>query len=186
MMKTWKYDFDIAKYSREIEEHPDNYRAYNNRGIVYQKKGLHHLSIADFNKVLELNPFFVLAYVNRGNAHQEVGEYESAVADLNKAIELDPDNSMAYNNRGFTFMLMGRYEDAERDIRKSLQLGPNNIYALTSMAELHAARNDAPEACKWLILAIEKGYNNWSYIRSSKTYDNVRDSHCFKKIISMI
>jgi len=81
---------------------------------------------------------------------------------------------------------VGRYEDAERDIRKSLELSPNNIYALNSMAELAASRNNAPEACAWLTLAIEKGYNNWSYIRSSRTYDNIRDSLCFKKIISRI
>jgi len=115
-----------------------------------------------------------------------VGEYESSVADLNKAIELDPGNSMAHNNRGFTFILMGRFGDAERDIRKSLELSSNNIYALNSMAELSAAKNDAPQACTWLALAIEKGYNNWSYIRSSRTYDNIRDSLCFKKIISRI
>jgi hypothetical protein len=54
------------------------------------------------------------------------------------------------------------------------------------MAELCAARNDAPEACTWLTLAIEKGYNNWPYIRSSRTYDNIRDSLCFKKIVSRI
>ena len=46
--------------------------------------------------------------------------------------------------------------------------------------------NDAPEACIWLTQAIEKGYNNWSYIRSSRTYDNIRDSLCFKKILSRI
>jgi tetratricopeptide (TPR) repeat protein len=165
--------------------HPESYGAYNNRGIAYQKKGQHNLAIADFTKAIELYPAFVPAYINRGNAHQEVGEYESSVADLNKAIELDPENSMAYNNRGFTFILMGRYEDAERDIRRSLELSPNNIYALNSMAELSASKNDAPEACAWLTLAIEKGYN-WSYIRSSRTYDSIRDSLCFKKIISRI
>ncbi len=184
MGKTWKYDFDIAKYSRAIEEHPDNYRAFNNRGIAYQKKGLYQQSIEDFTRAIELNPFSVQAYINRGNAYQERGQYEQSISDLNKAIELDLVNSMAYNNRGFTFILMGKYEDAEGDIRKSLELSPNNIYALNSMAELHAAKNDAPEACKWLSLAIEKGYNNWSYLKTSKTYDNIRTAPCFRSLMS--
>ncbi len=183
MGKIWKYDFDIAKYSRAIEERPDNHRAYNNRGIAYQRKGLYHLSIDDFNRAVELNPFFVQAYINRGNAYQEMGQYEHSISDLNKAIELDLGNSMAYNNRGFTFILMGKYEEAERDIRKSLEISPNNIYALNSMAELHAARNNAPEACEWLHLAMKNGYNNWSYIKTSKTYDNIRNSPCFKNLI---
>ena len=32
--------------------------------------------------------------------------------------------------------------------------------------------------------AIGKGYNNWSYIKTSKTYDNIRNSPCFIEIIS--
>jgi tetratricopeptide (TPR) repeat protein len=183
MGKTWKYDFDVAKYSKTIEEHPDNYRAYNNRGVAYQKKGLYHLSIADFDKALELNPYFVQTYINRGNAYQEMGQYERSVSDLDRAIKLDPGNSMAYNNRGFTLILMGRYQEAEGDIRKSLQLSPNNIYALNSMAELHAARDNAPAACEWLRLALERGYNNWSYIKTSKTYDNIRNAPCFRELM---
>jgi Flp pilus assembly protein TadD len=80
-------------------------------------------------------------------------------------------------------MLMGIYEEAERDIRKALELSPNNIYALNSMAELCAARHDAVEACRWLRRAIEMGYNNWSYIINSKTYDNIRNDPCFKRFI---
>ena len=52
------------------------------------------------------------------------------------------------------------------------------------VAELEAAKNNAPEACEWLRLAIEKGYNNWSYIKTSKTYDNIRMARCFKELMS--
>ncbi|WP_333656459.1 TPR end-of-group domain-containing protein, partial [Dissulfurispira sp.] len=60
---------------------------------------------------------------------------------------------------------------------------PDNIYALNSMAELYSAKNDPEEACKWLRRAIEKGYNNWGYIKTSRTYDNIRDATCYKEII---
>jgi len=90
---------------------------------------------------------------------------------------------MPYNNRGFTFLLLGKLEEAERDLRNSLQLNENNIYALNSMAELYSAKNNPEEACRWLRMAIQKGYNNWNYIRTSKTYDNVRSSRCFREII---
>ena len=49
MTKLWKYDFDIAKYTKAIELNPDNYGAYSNRGIAYQKKG-NIISIPDFSK----------------------------------------------------------------------------------------------------------------------------------------
>jgi len=90
---------------------------------------------------------------------------------------------MPYNNRGFAFLLMGNLDAAEADIRTSLRLNPDNIYALNSMAEVYAARNNAEEACLWLSRAIEKGYNNWNYIRTSKTYANIHHAPCFREIM---
>jgi hypothetical protein len=52
------------------------------------------------------------------------------------------------------------------------------------MAELCAARNDAEESCRWLRKAVAKGYNNWQYIKTSKTYDAIRNAECFKGIIA--
>lgn len=78
---------------------------------------------------------------------------------------------------------MGKIEEAERDIKKSVELNPNNIYALNSMAELYAAKGIPEEACEWLIKAISKGYNNWNYLKNSKTYDPIRNHPCFKAIL---
>jgi len=40
------------------------------------------------------------------------------------------------------------------------------------------------EACAWLRRAIEKGYNNWHYIKTSKTYRLIRNHPEFQKIIA--
>jgi tetratricopeptide (TPR) repeat protein len=184
MVKKWKYDRAIFRCRKAIELNPDDHIAYKNRGNAYYKKKLYDLALADYNKAIKLNPGFVVAYNNRGIVYQVIGQSDLAIADYNKAIELNPQNGMPYNNRGFTLLLLGRLEEAERDIRKSLELNAGNIYALNSMAELYAAKNDPIEACKWLKKAIEKGYNNWSYIKTSRTYNDIRNSSCFKEIIS--
>jgi tetratricopeptide (TPR) repeat protein len=90
---------------------------------------------------------------------------------------------MPYNNRGFAYLLTGRLDDAERDLAMSLDLNRDNIYALNSMAELYAARNNPEEACRWLKKAIEKGYNNWNYLKTSPTYSNIRNEKCFRDIL---
>jgi len=172
----------IAYYSKMIKTNPLDYRAFNNRGNEYEKRGHHDLAIADYNRCIELRTDFTLAYINRGNTYQKVDRYNMALEDYNRAIELNPNKDMAYNNRGFHYILMGHFDLAEEDIKKALNLSPNNIYALNSMAELFAARNDAREACLWLKKAIDKGYNNWNYIRTSKTYNNIRNSECFREI----
>lgn len=182
MLKRDKTDIALSKYTRCITKNRSDYRAYNNRGNIYLQKGLYIRAISDYNKAIEINPNFSLAYINRGCAHQEMRLYDFAIQDYTKAIELDPSNSMAFNNRGFTFLLMGSYKEAEADIKRSLQISPDNIYALNSMAELHAALRNEIEACRWLRKAIEKGFNNWNYIKTSKTYDNIRNAPCFKEI----
>lgn len=184
MPKIWKYDFDITKHTRSIEANPEDFRAYKDRGNAYYKKGFLDLAIADYSKAIELNPTYFLAYNNRGIAYQKTGQHDLAVADYDMTIKLKPNNGMPYNNRGFTLLLMGRLEEAEADIKRSLELNENNIYALNSMSELYAFKQNEKDACKWLKLAIEKGYNNWNYIRTSKTYDNIRNAPCFKEIIS--
>lgn len=184
MTKLWKYDFDIAKHTKAIELKPNDIRAYNNRAIAYLKKGKYDLAISDFNRVIELNPDYDIVYVNRGSAYQAIGYYDNAITDFTTAAVLNPKNSMAYNNRGFCYLLMGNLNEAEKDIGKALEISPGNLYALNSMAELCAAKKDADKACKWLKTAIERGFNDWNYIRTSKTYDNIRNSPCFREIIS--
>ena len=173
----------IGYYSHLIKNNPQDYRALNNRGNEYEKRGHHDLAVADYNRALEIRPDFTIVYINRGNAHQKVGEYEKALQDYSRAIELNPDSDMAYNNRGFHKILMGDLEGAERDIISALEISPNNIYALNSMAELFAARNEPERACQCLRDAIEKGYNNWNYIKTSGTYENIRTSECFRRIV---
>jgi tetratricopeptide (TPR) repeat protein len=173
----------IANYSKMIKANSQDYRAYNNRGNEYDRRGHHELAIADYNKAIELRPDFSLAFINRGNAYQKIGEFDKALSDYNRAIELNPHSDMAYNNRGFHLILMGDLDAAEKDISEALAISPNNIYALNSMAELFAMKNHPEESCGWLKRAIEKGYNNWNYIKTSKTYNNIRNSECFKEMI---
>lgn len=186
MSKIWKYDFDIAKFTKAMKINPKDFTAYKDRGNAYYKKGLFALAISDYSKAIELNPLYFIAYNNRGNVFQQTEQYDLAIADYNMTIKLKPNNGMPYNNRGFTFLLMGRLQEAEADIIKSLELNQNNIYALNSMSELCALKKNTKDSCKWLKMAIDKGYNNWNYIRTAKTYDNIRNSPCFKEIISKI
>ena len=52
-----------------------------------------------------------------------------------------------------------------------------------SMAELYAVTGKTEDACNWLEKAIKKGYNNWHYIKTSKTFDNIRNSPCYQEIM---
>ncbi|MCM8782499.1 MAG: tetratricopeptide repeat protein [Candidatus Omnitrophica bacterium] len=186
MSKTLKHELDIIKFTKEIEKNVNDCKAYVNRGFSYYYKGDYDRAIADFTKAIEIDPAFFTPYNNRGNCYLQTGRYDLAIADFSVAIKLRPHNGIPYNNRGFAHMMQGNLKEAEEDIQKSLELNKNNIYAMNSMAELCAVKNKPEDACKWLKMAIAKGYNNWKYLKTSKTYDNIRSVRCFKEILKEI
>jgi len=55
----------VSFWSEIIHEYPDNYRAYNNRGVAYYQKGRDDLALRDYNKAIALNPNATKAYKNR-------------------------------------------------------------------------------------------------------------------------
>ena len=94
----------IDYYTKAIELKPDYAFAYNNRGVVYNKKGLHDKAIADLTRAIVLLKIkgdkhdLALVYNNRGNFYQGKGSYARSIADLNKAIESKPNYALAYNH----------------------------------------------------------------------------------------
>ena len=102
-------DSKIFRYTKAIELNPDYAFAYNNRGVVYNKKGLHDKAIADVTRAIALLKLkgdkhdLALAHNNRGNFYQGKGSYTLAIAGFTKAIELNPDYGLAYNHLAWVF-----------------------------------------------------------------------------------
>jgi tetratricopeptide (TPR) repeat protein len=181
-IRAWKDSFTM--YGDVLDKYPNLALAYDNRGSARAALKDYAGALADYDRALEISPDLASAYANRGYVYQKMGNYEKALEDDTLAIQNNPRSAMAYNNRGFHLMLMGEFESAERDISMALEISPNNTDALNSMAELFAARNDPETACKWLGKAVEKGYNDWNYIKTSGTYDKIKASVCFGRIIA--
>jgi hypothetical protein len=90
-----RYDLAIEAFTRSLETVPDDYEAYNNRGIAYSNEGLTEQAEADFNRAIELNPNFHDAYVNRGIERQKQGFIDSALMDYQRALSLAQGDSSA-------------------------------------------------------------------------------------------
>ena len=90
-----RYDTAIEAFTHALEIVPDDYEAYNNRGIAYAKKGLMKEAEADFDRAIERNPDYADAYVNRGIERQKQGYIDSALVDYHQAMTLTEGNSPA-------------------------------------------------------------------------------------------
>ncbi len=127
------YEGAIADYTTAISLNPQNYWAYNNRGVVKTNElGDHKGAIADFTKAIELDPKDGDYYHNRGLAKNRLGDYEGAIADCTKAIELNPKDDIAHYCRGLVKCKLGDYEGAIADFTKAIRLNPKNSYAYSN------------------------------------------------------
>jgi Tfp pilus assembly protein PilF len=116
------------------------------------------------------------------NIAYTVRAYALAHRDIVKT-RVSPLFDVAYNNRGFDYLEMGKLHNAEKDIKKALSLNPEDKTINMSMAEFYAITKKPKDACEYLNKAIEKGWDNWDYLKNYKTFDNIRSSECFIEII---
>ena len=68
---------ELEKFTKDIEKNPQDYSAYYNRGIVYERLFKGKLAIQDFTKVIEINPNYAEAYYNRGLAYWNINQFVS-------------------------------------------------------------------------------------------------------------
>jgi tetratricopeptide (TPR) repeat protein len=74
----------VADYNQAINLSPSYAFAYNDRGIIKQRKGDLDEAMADYNRAIKINPEYAAAYRNRGNAKRKSG----AGADFDRAVRL--------------------------------------------------------------------------------------------------
>jgi len=124
----------IADFDQAISLNPSFYRAYNERGIVYQNMGDSARAIADYSTAIRLDPNRPDAYINRGIVYLNQGDLNRAIADYNEAIRVDPNNfAISYNNRGVAYLRQGDLDRAIADFERALQINPNYQNARTSL-----------------------------------------------------
>lgn len=143
------YDKSIEFNNIAIEGDPYNVVLYNNRGMLYSKKGDHQRSVKDYARAIEIDPKtgvvyyrqdeknllraifgsssppIAVDYVHTGNIYRRKGEYHRSIANYNKAIELSPDYATAYNNRGLAYAALFEYKMAFDDFDKAVRLNPD-------------------------------------------------------------
>ena len=102
---------------------PDSWKAYNNRGEVYLRKGDFDKAIADENTAISLSPELAAPYSNRGQAYLAKGDLDKAIADENESVRLDPRDGEAFDARGLAYQRKGDTSKAEADFARARELG---------------------------------------------------------------
>ena len=83
-------DFDkyIELLTKAIEKDPDNWSAWDRRGVAHHQLEEWEKALTDFSKAIELNPNAWQTLVNRAGTYSHLHHWDKAVADYRKAIDL--------------------------------------------------------------------------------------------------
>ena len=75
----WRDNITLSEHALKVTD--NNYVAYNNRGVVYYRRGIYKQAIMDHNRAIEIKPTFAFSYMNRGNAYSALGNQKQAIED---------------------------------------------------------------------------------------------------------
>lgn len=133
----------VELYTRAIKQNPDNFAAYLNRGVLWERlpvkdnkerKKNRQRAEQDYLQVMEINGNNAEAYNNLGALYIDMGRNLDAVDMLSSALMLEPRYFTARMNRAIAFYRLGRTIEALDDFNKAARLRPRNQLLLLNRA----------------------------------------------------
>jgi len=148
---------NLSKYSEAMEYFdemlkiaPENYEAWNDKGVCLSRLGDYGGAVKCFEKALELNPHYPQAWANKAYACIILGKYDEALECCDKSIEAKADWAEAWANKGICLERKNMYEEALRCFDVAIEKDPAYWKAWINKATLLSLLNDpegALECC---------------------------------------
>ena len=91
---------------------PDNWQAYNNRGLILTEMGHPENALFNYIKALELNPESHATLYNIGIYYRDNGRYDEAIEYYQKALEIKPDKTSALGHLVGVYFSKEEYQKA--------------------------------------------------------------------------
>jgi len=154
----------ITLWSNVIEQSPEGYFAYLNRGELFFKSGQLDEALADFDRAITVIPSFYTLYNKLGVAYGQNDDFDEAIECFNKSLAINPNDDTAYYYRGYTYSFLNQYNKAFEDYDKAIELNQGNVKAYVQRGNLYLktgnkglAITDFQKACD---LGNEEGCNS--------------------------
>ena len=129
---------------RAIQADSKNFKALNNIGDYYYRRGEFDQAIEYFQNAVSNNPGYSDAFVNLALAYRNTQRSEDALVSLKNAITANPQSGWARYQLGLTFLYRGLRFGSAIDMEKAREI-------FYSMIELDLCEEDLP-ADKMIIL----------------------------------
>ena len=166
-------------FHRILNEHPNNWLAYNEFGFSLDLQGRYREALKLFAAASLAAPGSSVALSNLGNEYLQIGQFVKGTEILRKCVALDPASADAACLTSLGLRYQGKFDEALGFARKAVELNPaqdtnwlelgdcclcmgshqaaarSAYYRAAQEAERHLAM-DATDGPAWLLLALYK------------------------------
>lgn len=153
-------DVDIARWSKEVRENPDDIDARVRLGYAYQQAGRLDKAVESYEYALEKQPKNTAALYNLGIVYQRLGVDDSAERLLWDVLDVAPDHALAARALGEIYAERGEYRSLLKAVRPVVEVQPQiaDLQYLTGLAYEHTGHPDWAVARYRLALKYSPGF----------------------------
>jgi len=115
----------VTLFSRALAITQDNWLAWNNLGVTYDKLGQPQQAITYYREALRIKPDFTKAWNNLGVTYDKLGQPQQAITYYREALRIKPDYVDALNNFGAAYDKLGQPQQAITYYEEALRIKPD-------------------------------------------------------------
>ncbi|MBN2844641.1 MAG: tetratricopeptide repeat protein [Deltaproteobacteria bacterium] len=123
-------------------------------------------------------------YNTLGNLYETKGDLDSAIEQYQKVPAVHKEFAQALNNLAIAYTKKGEYKKALSFLYRIIDLKPNGYVPYYNIACIYAKQNKTEESIDWLYKAVEKGFDQWEFLKADPDLDNIRGSSRYDMLIN--
>ncbi|NJR65478.1 MAG: tetratricopeptide repeat protein [Leptolyngbyaceae cyanobacterium CRU_2_3] len=111
----------IAVYNRGINQYPNDFHLWHERGLALAKLQRFEEAIASYDQAYQIRPEQRDLAHERGDALLQLGRYEEAIDCFDVFLRYAPGNTHVLADRGYALVQLGCYQEALRSLEAVLK-----------------------------------------------------------------
>ncbi|MFH2045373.1 MAG: tetratricopeptide repeat protein [Pseudomonadota bacterium] len=132
--------------------------------------------------IIGLNPDDYICHTDLGNFYLSYKKLNLAIKQYKKALTINPDDHLIIIKLAKIYAMKGNYNKAISEAKRAIALKPDYAYGYYFIASIYSLLNDKEKSIEWLKKSVDKGYNDWSYLRSDKNLYNIRSTSYYMEL----
>lgn len=117
-----KYNAAISSYNLILQNNPDAFEAWNNKGKTYEKLIMYDDALQCFNRAIEVNSSDDVLWYNKGNLLAKLGRFSDSLRCYESAIEINSKDPSYWKNKAFVLSKLGKILEAKDCLARSNNL----------------------------------------------------------------